>query len=80
MQPTVVDKKVLAPSTQRKTLAYSSEPWRPLRLCARYVFSDLFFIPNSGLKQVSGVGFRVSGARPPEPEILTPETWSGLSL
>src|SRR3972149_5211735 len=26
------------PSTQRKIITYFSEPWRPLRLCARHVF------------------------------------------
>ena len=30
--------RVETPSTQRKTLIYFSEPWRPLRLCARHVF------------------------------------------
>ena len=26
------------PNTQSKTFTYFSEPWRPLRLCARHVF------------------------------------------
>jgi hypothetical protein len=26
-----------APSTQRKTLTSPPKPWRPLRLCARYI-------------------------------------------
>jgi hypothetical protein len=30
------------PSTQRKILNYFSEPWRPLRLCARRCFSISF--------------------------------------
>jgi hypothetical protein len=29
------------PSTQRKTFINFSEPWRPLRLCARHSFSDI---------------------------------------
>jgi len=32
------------PRPQRKTLTYFDEPWRPLRLCARQVFFDLFSI------------------------------------
>src|ERR671915_428523 len=31
---------------QRKTLSCFSEPWHPLRLCARHVFSDFFLIPK----------------------------------
>jgi hypothetical protein len=42
----VLSKVEGTPSTQRKTLTYFSEPWRPLRLCARHVFPTSSSSPN----------------------------------